>query len=25
VLAAAIQLLTGYFTETTRRPVQGIG
>ena len=25
VLAAAIQLLTGYFTETTRRPVRGIG
>jgi K(+)-stimulated pyrophosphate-energized sodium pump len=24
VLAAAIQLLTGYFTETTRRPVQDI-
>ena len=23
VLASAIQLLTGYFTETTRRPVQG--
>ncbi|MGC5332089.1 sodium-translocating pyrophosphatase [Micromonospora sp. DT62] len=25
VLAAAIQALTGYFTETTRRPVQDIG
>ncbi len=25
VLAAAIQLLTGYFTETTRRPVRDIG
>jgi len=25
VLAAAIQLLTGYFTETNRRPVQDIG
>ncbi len=25
VLAAAIQLLTGYFTETGRRPVQDIG
>jgi len=25
VLAAAIQLLTGYFTETKRRPVQDIG
>ncbi len=25
VLAAAIQLLTGYFTETTRRPVKDIG
>ncbi|TDQ55344.1 sodium-translocating pyrophosphatase [Actinorugispora endophytica] len=25
VLAAAIQLLTGYFTETTRRPVREIG
>ena len=25
VLAAAIQLLTGYFTETSRRPVQDIG
>jgi K(+)-stimulated pyrophosphate-energized sodium pump len=24
VLAAAIQLLTGYFTETSRRPVRGI-
>jgi K(+)-stimulated pyrophosphate-energized sodium pump len=24
VLAAAIQLLTGYFTETTRRPVQDV-
>jgi K(+)-stimulated pyrophosphate-energized sodium pump len=25
VLASAIQLLTGYFTETTRRPVKDIG
>jgi K(+)-stimulated pyrophosphate-energized sodium pump len=25
VLAAVIQVLTGYFTETTRRPVQDIG
>src|SRR6266700_1271025 len=25
VLASAIQLLTGYFTETTRRPVRDIG
>src|SRR4029453_12471372 len=25
VLAAAIQALTGYFTETNRRPVQDIG
>src|SRR5262249_4384842 len=25
VLAAAIQLLTGYFTETSRRPVRDIG
>ncbi|MDP9408071.1 MAG: sodium-translocating pyrophosphatase [Actinomycetota bacterium] len=25
VLASAIQLLTGYFTETTRKPVQDIG
>ncbi len=25
LLAAAIQLLTGYFTETTRRPVRDIG
>jgi len=25
VLAAAIQLLTGYFTETSRKPVQDIG
>jgi K(+)-stimulated pyrophosphate-energized sodium pump len=25
VLAAAIQVLTGYFTETTRKPVQEIG
>src|SRR5919199_1695656 len=25
VLAAAIQLLTGYFTETTRRPVRDVG
>src|SRR5207248_11717635 len=25
VLASAIQLLTGYFTETSRRPVQDLG